>query len=1154
MPFVYSTDELRGFQYVCNELNTKLVSIINILDICRESKLETPICEVRFHYCELLVSNVGVDFTCLSRIKDEICNFFDVVSSDVFLNRCKLVNDRIYSVKFLIRFDSVDEYLNFENVVLPYKWVILNRVYSLARTVCVSKVNDCWINRSELVNVVILNENRNSDPSVGGDVRQSQGQSGNRVGKVLGCSGVSSSISFLNAFRNNFNVAHVNCQGILESVHLETLISIQSKCACISAIAVSETWLRSHNTNKSVEIDGFKFIRSDRPGRRGDRNKGGGVGIYLSKNFRKYKIVLQSSKDAHGVVGIEFLAIEVYTKFSKVVLVVAYRAKCSAEDSRKFFDLISSTFLNERNVIITGDFNINFLKDKVNSNLMGNFTYNFQLINDDCPTHYSTQSNEPTQIDLFFTNVLDKVSSFGHFSSLISHHDVVAASFRFISDNRKKKVRISGRDYRNVDNVLLNEAVDELEWDFSSFSNVDMMVERLNSNIGSMLDSFLPVQSRVIRHTPQPWFNGQIKCALDERKVAYDKWRNYIVRTAVVDEVERELLREVKEEKDRVVKQLVRRSKKRNFAKRVAECGSSKEVWKVIKGQGVCKDSDSNNDDVLNNFNLNEINSYFASIHRSDGADLSELGVLYTNSKFSFSEVSVGVFFHAFNKIKSNAIGRDGIPLRFLKLIMNKISDSIIFIFNYCIEHSVYPVEWNKVLMRPVNKVSNPQSIADLRPTYIVSVIAKIFASILNDQVVTYLETESLVAERQSGFRPGYSCCTALLKISEEIRKAMSMDKVVISLFVDVKSAFPSVPHDGFIEECKAYGFDVKSCGLVRAMFRGITQQIMVGEEVSDVIDILNGILQGYNIGQTFFSMFINGILKVLEHLMGSLFADDLQGILAVSLRELERGISLVSSDAERINKFLVSRGLQMNYKKSDVMIIGSEANISKIDFNSIGRVQVSGVDLEYCKTKKNLGVTFDENFTFKAHDAAKVGKAYGVLSRIRHTRHTIPNYIKRDIVTALVDPVLDYGNVVTYGWGVHGTIGDESRILVADNDKIRYVYGLKRNEHITEYRERLNTLTPEVRAKIQSACLIYKQLNVKPIAYLNDVIVVESRRTRSNGQLRLISPNSTFHKRAFSYSAIKFWNSIPNVVRSSVSIDSFKKGLKGWIREMEAE
>ena len=90
------------------------------------------------------------------------------------------------------------------------------------------------------------------------------------------------------------------------------------------------------------------------------------------------------------------------------------------------------------------------------------------------------------------------------------------------------------------------------------------------------------------------------------------------------------------------------------------------------------------------------------------------------------------------------------------------------------------------------------------------------------------------------------------------------------------------------------------------------------------------------------------------------------------------------------------------------------------------------------------------------------------------------------------------------------------------------------------------------MRARIQSACLIYKHLSVKPVPYLNDVLVVENRRTRSNGQLRLVSPNSVFHKRAFSYSAVKFWNSIPAGVRSSGSMRKFKEGLKDWIRETE--
>lgn len=124
-------------------------------------------------------------------------------------------------------------------------------------------------------------------------------------------------------------------------------------------------------------------------------------------------------------------------------------------------------------------------------------------------------------------------------------------------------------------------------------------------------------------------------------------------------------------------------------------------------------------------------------------------------------------------------------------------------------------------------------------------------------------------------------------------------------------------------------------------------------------------------------------------------------------------------------------------------MIIGSKCHLNKINFVSIDKLHIAGENLEYCITITNMGVLFDENFTFR------VCMVFSIVF-IRHTRHTVPNYIKRNIATALVDPILDHANVVMYGWRVNGTIGDENKILVTDNDKIRYIYGLKRHEHIT--------------------------------------------------------------------------------------------------------
>lgn len=107
-----------------------------------------------------------------------------------------------------------------------------------------------------------------------------------------------------------------------------------------------------------------------------------------------------------------------------------------------------------------------------------------------------------------------------------------------------------------------------------------------------------------------------------------------------------------------------------------------------------------------------------------------------------------------------------------------------------------------------------------------------------------------------------------------------------------------------------------------------------------------------------------------------------------------------------------------------------------------------------------------------------------------------------------------------------------ENRILIADNDKLRCIFSLKRNDHISEYRKQINGLTPESRAKLNSATLIYKQLKHQTPTYLNDMFVRNINSTRSNGKLRvLVKPHSEFDKRAFGFAGINFWNSIPGEI-----------------------
>ena len=207
----------------------------------------------------------------------------------------------------------------------------------------------------------------------------------------------------------------------------------------------------------------------------------------------------------------------------------------------------------------------------------------------------------------------------------------------------------------------------------------------------------------------------------------------------------------------------------------------------------------------------------------------------------------------AFSQIKSNAVGDDGIPLKFLRVIIESIAQHIVFIFNFCISHNVYPADWNKIIIKPLNKVPSPQVISEYRPISIISVIPKIFSIVLNFQISNYLESNTLIHERQSGFRRKHSCTTSLLNISESIRSSLNRKKMVIFVSLDIKSAFPSVPHNALLKVCESYGFSENARELIKSIFSNIRQKVKVGDQESDFISINNGVLQGSNFGQTFF-------------------------------------------------------------------------------------------------------------------------------------------------------------------------------------------------------------------------------------------------------------------------------------------------------------
>lgn len=58
-------------------------------------------------------------------------------------------------------------------------------------------------------------------------------------------------------------IIHFNAQGLLEGMHLEHIHEIVNELN-LDIIAISETWLNQNIRNKTIAINGYQMLRSDR--------------------------------------------------------------------------------------------------------------------------------------------------------------------------------------------------------------------------------------------------------------------------------------------------------------------------------------------------------------------------------------------------------------------------------------------------------------------------------------------------------------------------------------------------------------------------------------------------------------------------------------------------------------------------------------------------------------------------------------------------------------------------------------------------------------------------------------------------------------------------------------------------------------------------
>ena len=112
------------------------------------------------------------------------------------------------------------------------------------------------------------------------------------------------------------------------------------------------------------------------------------------------------------------------------------------------------------------------------------------------------------------------------------------------------------------------------------------------------------------------------------------------------------------------------------------------------------------------------------------------------------------------------------------------------------------------------------------------------------------------MTDAQFGLRPGLSTRDAIFVLHSLISRTLRSKKRLYCCFVDFKKAFDSINHNYLWLKIQILGIK----GKIFTVIRSIYQNVQACGEMSDLFEVLLGLMQGEALSPLLFSMFVNDL------------------------------------------------------------------------------------------------------------------------------------------------------------------------------------------------------------------------------------------------------------------------------------------------------
>ena len=234
------------------------------------------------------------------------------------------------------------------------------------------------------------------------------------------------------------------------------------------------------------------------------------------------------------------------------------------------------------------------------------------------------------------------------------------------------------------------------------------------------------------------------------------------------------------------------------------------------------------------------------------------------------------------------------------------------------------------------------------------------------------------------------------------------------------------------------------------------------------------------------------------------------------------------------------SKFLKLNVGKTEVLFIGKPQDHALYNMNiEIGNKIYNSSPIQ---SIKSLGAYLNGTMTMDTMISKRVQSCYYNLKKLGSIKRMLDIDERVLLVKSFILTKMDYCNILLSNVSLTCLRPLEK----AFNACIRFIFNLKKRDHVTPYYREAHMLPTRYRIMFKTCVMVYKIINNLAPTYMNDFVVLhfpsEFSLRSNNDNLMIVQ---TMSQNTIQYVMIKNWNCLPYYLRSSESLDIFEKQLK---------